>query len=100
MLNKRFWTILPFCLCLFAQAEEAVQVEQLFQKIKPYTEVPAKFAKDFGGYPSMLAEVKNRADWEKKRLEIRKTWNDALGNWPPVIMNPKVEYLEESIGRM
>jgi len=95
MLNQRFWTIFFISLGLFVHAEEAGDVEKLFQKIKPYTEVPAKFAKDFGGYPSMLAGVKNREDWEKKRLEIRKTWNDALGHWPPVIMNPKLEYLEK-----
>jgi hypothetical protein len=39
--------------------------------------------------------VKNAEDWQKRRQEILKYWNDAMGPWPPLIEKPKVEYLEK-----
>lgn len=74
-------------------ANEPGDARKLLEKLKPYSRPPAEFARDFGPYRSMLDGVKSKADWEKKRQSILKTWNEALGNWPAVIDRPKVEYL-------
>jgi hypothetical protein len=39
--------------------------------------------------------VKSPADWTKRRREILKTWNEALGTWPAVLEKPRLEYLEK-----
>ena len=68
--------------------------------IAPFFHTPEEFADDFGSYKSPLkfddgSPVRSAADWPKRRREILKYWNDALGPWPPLIAKPKVEYLEK-----
>ena len=72
--------------------------DELPEKIAPYFAPPAEFAKDFGPYKSPLkfadgSEVKTKDDWQKRRKEILKTWHDFLGDWPPLVQKPKIEYL-------
>jgi Esterase FrsA-like len=58
-------------------------------------------ADDFGTYESPLKSydgrrVTNPADWPARRAEILKTWHDLMGAWPPLLDNPKVEYLDRN----
>ena len=59
---------------------------------------PPELANDFGAYRSPLlfddgTPVKTADDWRKRREEILKYWNGAMGEWPALIEKPKVEIL-------
>jgi hypothetical protein len=67
-------------------------------KLAPFFRPPAEFAADLGTYRSPLTfadgtPVRTPADWAKRRAEILKTWHGLMGEWPPLIDHPKVEYL-------
>lgn len=38
--------------------------------------------------------VRTPADWARRRAEIRTTWDELMGKWPPVLEQPKLEILE------
>ncbi|MHC4543663.1 MAG: dienelactone hydrolase family protein [Planctomycetota bacterium] len=70
------------------------------RKIAPFFRPPPELANDFGEYKSALkfydaTLVKTKADWQRRRQEILKTWHGALGDWPPLIEKPKIEYLDK-----
>lgn len=57
---------------------------------------PEKYKADFGRYRSPLifndgTSVKTPKDWQKRRDEIRTTWHKAMGDWPALIDEAKVE---------
>ncbi|MEJ2703013.1 MAG: hypothetical protein P8Z79_11290 [Sedimentisphaerales bacterium] len=75
-------------------------VDGIPEKIAPFFSPPAEFAGDFGTYESPLifddgTKVKTPADWPRRRREILKTWRGYLGDWPPLIDKPEIEYLAE-----
>ena len=39
----------------------------------------------------MGAPVRTPADWQRRRAEILATWHNAMGPWPPLIEDPRVE---------
>jgi hypothetical protein len=68
--------------------------------LAPHFEVPARFALKFGEFRSPLkfddgSPVQSPADWPRRRAEILKYWTNALGPWPPLIENGKLEILKE-----
>lgn len=68
-------------------------------KLAPYFKPPAKYAGDFGAYRSPLkfddgTPVRTPEDWRKRRAEILKYWHAQMGEWPPLIERPRVEYAE------
>jgi dienelactone hydrolase len=68
--------------------------------LAPFFHPPKEYADDYGDYKSPLkfydgSPVKSPDDWPKRRQEILKYWNDAMGQWPPLIDKPKIEYLEK-----
>jgi hypothetical protein len=68
--------------------------------LAPYFRPPKELEGDLGYYKSPLrfdggAAVKTPEQWKKRRGEILKSWHDALGEWPPLIAKPKIEYLEK-----
>src|SRR5262245_9881668 len=68
--------------------------------LAPYFQPPKELADNPGKYKSPLLfadgkAVKTPDDWKKRRTQILKTWHDALGEWPPPIAKPKIEYLEK-----
>jgi len=69
-------------------------------EIVPFFRPPPELADDFGKYRSVLkfydgTPVKTRSDWKKRREEIRNTWHGLMGDWPPLIKKPKIEYLAQ-----
>lgn len=73
--------------------------EPLSKKLEPYFQPPAEFAGKFGDYESPLrfndgSTVKTPADWARRRAEIKKTWTDRLGPWPPLVDKPTVKRFE------
>ncbi len=68
------------------------------RKIAPFFRPPPELANDFGEYKSPLkfddgTPVETQADWQRRRQEILKTWHGFMGAWPPLITEPKIEYL-------
>jgi dienelactone hydrolase len=69
-----------------------VALERAFQ-------VPAEFKGDYGTYASMLRfndgrPVRNPADWELRRKEIRERWDKLMGPWPALVEDHKLEIIE------
>ena len=65
----------------------------------PYSKPPKALEDDFGDYRSPLffadgSKVETPADWQRRRAEIKETWDGLLGKWPPLITEPTVEVLE------
>ena len=76
----------------------AAAADPLPKSLAPYFAPPADFAGQFGDYRSPLrfadgSEVKTAADWQRRREEIRKSWHDLMGPWPPPIEKPKLDVL-------
>ena len=68
--------------------------------LSAYFKPPAEFANSLGRHKSPLVLndgtiVKTPGDWAKRREEIKTYWHGLMGAWPPIIANPKVEYLEK-----
>src|SRR6266511_3312411 len=92
------WLVVPAGL-LLATAAAAAPPERL----APFFRPSAEFADDFGAYRSPLkfddgSPVKTADDWKRRRQEILKAWHDALGSWPALIDQPRLEYLEKERG--
>jgi dienelactone hydrolase len=57
---------------------------------------PEKYRSDLGKFRSPLAladgtQVKTPADWQRRRQEIRDTWQKIMGPWPALVEAPRVE---------
>jgi dienelactone hydrolase len=57
---------------------------------------PPEFAGDPGHYRSPLefddgSVVKTSEDWVRRRGEILRSWHSAMGEWPPLLKEPKLE---------
>ena len=68
--------------------------------LSAYFKPPAELANSLGQHKSPLmlndgTTVKTPGDWGKRREEIKTYWHGLMGAWPPIIANPKVEYLEK-----
>jgi hypothetical protein len=68
------------------------------QAPEPWFVPPAEFAGDFGNYRSPLkfddgTPVRSAADWARRRQEILGAWHKLMGPWPPLIEEPRLEYL-------
>lgn len=83
------------CLALVSAAMAAEPPATLAPTFVP----PAEFAQSLGHHRSPLifndgSIVKTAADWSRRRTEIKTTWHSLMGTWPPLIAQPKIEYLE------
>lgn len=88
----------PLVVLLCWPTTQAGDAPKLPAKIAPYFKPPAEFANDLATYKSPLkfndgTTVKTPADWSKRRTEILTTWKEMLGEFPPLIKAPKIEYL-------
>lgn len=79
-------------------AARALAEDQPEKRIGPFFQPPAELANDPGMYrsPLLFADsrpVKSAGDWQKRREEILQTWHQFMGPWPPLLEQPKIEYL-------
>lgn len=89
--------LLAACAGLSAQAPATASWETL----APLFRVPAEFADQRGAYRSPLlfddgTTVRTAEEWPRRRAEILRTWQDAMGAWPPVLDDPRLETIGES----
>ncbi len=91
--------LVPVLLTALALAAGASSTEaHLPPGLAPHFAPPAKLAGDGDSYRSPLLfedgrPVRSRADWEKRRAEIRAAWHREMGAWPPLLEKPVVEVL-------
>jgi len=69
------------------------------EAIRPFFAPPPEFAGDFGSYRSPLqfddgSLARTPEDWQRRRQEILSTWRDLIGDWPPLLETPEIQYLE------
>jgi hypothetical protein len=67
--------------------------------LAPYWKPPAEFARQVGSYKSLLrssdgTRVSGAGDWARRRQEILACWQQAMGPWPALLPNPRLEVLE------
>lgn len=73
--------------------------EQTQRNLLAYTKPPGSLVGDFGDYQSPLlfadgSKVETPADWQRRRQQIKATWEGLLGKWPALITSGEVELLE------
>lgn len=83
------------------RSPETRPASSAWRTIAPFFVPPAEFAPQLGAYRSPLlfddgTPVRTAADWPCRRAEIVKQWHQLMGPWPPVLDQPKVEYLSKS----
>jgi hypothetical protein len=71
-----------------------------WSKISSFFSPPDEYKDKYGNYRSPLKfydgnEVKNPADWKKRRGEILSKWHKMMGEWPPLIEHQKMEVTEK-----
>src|SRR5688500_4675038 len=72
-----------------------------WDKIKPHFAPPREFTDKTGDYRSPLlfedgTPVKTPQDWQRRRAELLKKWNDLLGHPPSLLEKPKLEISESA----
>ncbi len=66
--------------------------------IKPYFSPPKSLESEMGSFRSPLrfndgSPVETKQDWTRRRAEILAQWEAHLGQWPPLITEPELEFL-------
>ena len=66
--------------------------------LAPYSQPPATLTPDPTPWRDPLLfndgrPVKTAADWAKRRAELLADWHGLMGEWPPLITEPKIERL-------
>jgi len=80
--------------------QAATPAKKFIENIQPFFSPPPELDQDFGLYSSPLIRpdgtcVENAADWAIQRAQLLASWRSFLGNWPALIKNPQIDYLEE-----
>lgn len=73
--------------------------EDPWSLLAPHAAPPADFKPDPSPWRDPLifndgSRVQSPADWQRRRAEILADWHRLLGEWPPLITEPKAEILE------
>ncbi len=91
--------LLVFLTLQTSLAQDPSSPAKAWETIAPFFSPPAEFEGQVGDYRSPLQfadgrPVKTAEDWARRRAEILNQWNFLMGQWPPLITDPKVEILE------
>ncbi|MEQ1826079.1 MAG: PKD domain-containing protein, partial [Pirellula sp.] len=75
--------------------------ENAWKALAPYFTPPDHLGNATKDYRSPLKFedgriVKTKEEWIARRQEIHRFWSESLGQWPPLITQPKVEILEST----
>jgi Prolyl oligopeptidase family len=102
ILSRRFTRCLGFTMGFLAlglsgpaRSQDAPPLPDLLRPLFS----PAPLVEESSTYPSPLRRdngelVTRAADWPARRAEILEFWHGAMGAWPEIISQPKVEILE------
>lgn len=75
---------------------------ELRSRLHSYVTPPDEFRNEYGAYRSPLLfgngeRVRDAADWKRRRQEIREYWLSVLGQWPPIMKEQKLEFLDTAV---
>jgi hypothetical protein len=87
-----------YAILLFAFAAVADAQTNFCPELAKHFRPPAEFA-NTGKYSSLLKfkngdAVKSSEDWQRRRAEIKSTWEKHIGEWPPLLTDNRVRILE------
>ena len=97
---KGYLTLLLACTMLHAGfADEPSNAKSEQSDLDQFFRPPPEYAGDLGDYRSPLefydgSEVQTTEDWQRRREEILDRWHRIMGPWPPLIQNPKIDYVK------
>lgn len=108
MMYKHVLLVMLWLLCWFvtgcksnkSSGPQAMVLQQVdWHEIAPYFTPPDSLKKEFGDYPSPLVfyngdSVRTSTDWSKRRKEIYDNWMQMMGEWPPLLADNTLEYLD------
>jgi len=100
-----FWEVLltaSISLPTIAQQSPANDVrarQQIWTQIAPYFSPPGSLKSVYGPYRSPLRFydgnwVKTISDWHRRRKEIHSRWMKMMGQWPALLTDQHLEYLD------
>ncbi len=81
-----------------AQRFLGCEKKKLWNDISQYFVPPAEYVGNYGNYRSPLKfydgnTVKTKADWQKRRVEIKDKWMNMMGEWPPLLTKQELEVI-------
>jgi dienelactone hydrolase len=84
---------------VWALAEESQKAAELWRKLERFCEPPTELRNKFGDYRSPLKfptgdVVTTPQEWQKRRQQLSKQWEERLGAWPSLLEHPEVKRLE------
>ena len=93
-----------YCLCnLQAQNTKAPaslhSATAIWKEIAPFFVPPNEYKGELGSYRSPLKfydgrPVKTAKDWKERRKEILGQWNKMMGEWPPLLKDQKMKFID------
>lgn len=71
------------------------------EELKPWFSPPPEFENEYGEYRSPLLtasgkRIEDDEGWMNRRKKLLEEWHGLLGEWPDILENPKVEYIEST----
>ena len=79
---------------------QAMALQQVdWHEITPYFTPPEQYQNVYGDYRSPLVfyngdTVRTPSDWSKRRREIYDKWMQMMGEWSPLLVDNKLEYID------
>ena len=75
--------------------------QQLWERISSFFSPPLQYKGDYGNFRSPLVfykgdTLRTYGEWPSRRAEILKQWHEMLGQWPELLTDQKLEYLEST----
>ena len=79
--------------------ENSFPQHQIWEKISPFFSPPPQYEGDYDTYRSPLIfyngdTVRTAKEWPSRRAEILKQWHGMLGQWPELLTDQELEYIE------
>jgi hypothetical protein len=79
--------------------DSPAQKDAIWKKISPYFSPPAKYKNEYDHYRSPLKfyngdSVRTPQDWKRRRKEILTQWNKMMGEWPPLLKDQKIKFID------
>ena len=81
--------------------QQSAEKEEQWQRIEDFFSPPEAYTAEFGSYRSPLTfyngdTVQSAADWPARRSEILERWHGMMGQWPEVIKDQELEFVDSA----
>lgn len=99
MLRIKILLIVCLGVSLAGCADRNDKAARLRERLAPYLAPPEPYRGVYGGYRSPLVfyngdTVRNAADWQRRRAEIRERWMSLMGEWPPLLTGQRFRFAD------